>query len=280
MHISTDSGDVASATVTVNPGSGEPFATVDIGRAYLRLESVADAEALMIAAANAKRRLLAAISGTPHEWIPATEFTGYTTHCDTCGLLHGHAIHEVPAACAVPGCGHARDSHWEHGEPQGPRTGCSALGCKCQGYADVAGAADPEASAILAEPVASGTPLIITDDVADPAEAADPGYLEDAAAQDDEALPDCDRIECRHPEEAHLRHGPEPIAAGKCQDGNDTALGWMSCKCTAYQLPADDADPAYPDVPGGGVPCPPRSGFVSASAPVLLGAKVRTGGTL
>lgn len=32
-------------------------------------------------------------------------------------------------------CAHPRASHWEHAEPDGPRTGCGILGCGCGAYA-------------------------------------------------------------------------------------------------------------------------------------------------
>jgi hypothetical protein len=53
--------------------------------------------------------------------------------------IHAYADIKDPAACAVPGCGHPRDSHWEHSEPGGPRTGCGYLGCKCTACAAGAG---------------------------------------------------------------------------------------------------------------------------------------------
>lgn len=40
----------------------------------------------------------------------------------------------APEPCADVVCGHAKDSHWEHGEPDGRRQGCAILGCKRMAY--------------------------------------------------------------------------------------------------------------------------------------------------
>jgi len=36
--------------------------------------------------------------------------------------------------CGDVTCQHAKESHWEHGEPGGPRQGCAILGCECMAY--------------------------------------------------------------------------------------------------------------------------------------------------
>jgi hypothetical protein len=37
-------------------------------------------------------------------------------------------------SCAFPGCGHADESHWEVGEPEGKRKGCAILRCRCTAW--------------------------------------------------------------------------------------------------------------------------------------------------
>ena len=251
------------ASIDALPGDGEP-AAAPCGHAYGR-----PAEALAAIAHlndDQRRSLLNFITG----YCPAAVMDG---------LSHS-ALGLAPALCVTAGCGHAEGSHWASAEPDGDRSGCSILGCKCQGYADTA-------------------------------EAADPGYLEDAAAQDNDAfwaahpraaaalanvpgaglddpaepLPNCARPGCGHPEAGHRREPSKAIADGLCLHSG--------CACAAYALPETAAalpndrgdagygtPPAVPDDPAERrrvVSLGNRMGFVSASAPVLLGAKVETG---
>jgi hypothetical protein len=101
------------------------------------------------------------VTGDPSKTWRAFDFT----HAGV--RIHAYANITVPCACGHPG-----DSHWEIGEPQGTRAGCGIAGCKCKMY----GAYE------------------------DPAEAADPGYLEDAAAvmDDGETCPDCGQPMAAH----------------------------------------------------------------------------------
>jgi hypothetical protein len=49
----------------------------------------------------------------------------------------------LPEGFALCACMHARDSHWEHAEPDGHRKGCAVLGCRCRMYGEYVPAAEP-----------------------------------------------------------------------------------------------------------------------------------------
>jgi hypothetical protein len=85
-------------------------------------------------------------------------------------LLEQQAAGDVPFPCAVVGCGHASQSHWEVTEPDGQRKGCAVLGCACMFYV---GAAE-----VIAESIATGRPVIVADDEIITAP-ADPGWRDE-----------------------------------------------------------------------------------------------------
>jgi hypothetical protein len=68
-----------------------------------------------------------------HAYANIKDAAGDAPHCAHCGQMQNRDAHEAPAPCA---CGHPRDSHWEHAEPEGPRQGCAVLGCKCRMYGE------------------------------------------------------------------------------------------------------------------------------------------------
>lgn len=128
--------------VTVNPGSEKPFATIDFDQlSYLRIKTMDDCDRLICAAVTAKRRLEAAIAGTPHAFAAAA----FHHHCDTCGMLRGEKIHVSPEATALDAsiitgtpvivtddedprckCGHRQTLHDEDGSHE-----CHAAACGC-----------------------------------------------------------------------------------------------------------------------------------------------------
>jgi hypothetical protein len=95
MHITTHT-DIADGwpRARVNPGSGEPFAIIDLGRAGdLRLETLDDCDRLIRAAVDVKRRFEVALSGRKHPY-KRDAADSYDSHCDTCGLLPRDGIHQ------------------------------------------------------------------------------------------------------------------------------------------------------------------------------------------
>jgi hypothetical protein len=122
--------------VTVLGIADRTFASIDLtDLSDIRLYGAADCDRLIIAATTAKRML--EMASRPHGY----ERAAGGPHCARCGQMQNRDIHEMTGPCA---CSHARDSHWEHAEPEGPRQGCAVLGCKCRMYgeyeAPVAGA--------------------------------------------------------------------------------------------------------------------------------------------
>jgi hypothetical protein len=141
LHSNPDIPD-GPLPVSTNPGNSRPFATIDFGRdTYASLRDVADCDRLIIAATTAKRMLLAVLSGMPHEFTPGPE-----RHCVTCGLTAGGPIHDL-TACAE--CGHLT-------------CGCAADMGDDPTDSIAEGHDAEQAAAVLAGPVAAGTPVVIT----------------------------------------------------------------------------------------------------------------------
>lgn len=145
-------------TVSVNPGHISPFATIDLtGDTYISLHGLADCDQLITAAVTAKRMLELTIAGTPHAF---TEGAGaYGRNCARCGQQEREALHE-PRPCpsvlhSVPCTVTAPGHEWHHG----PDTGGSVR----QMWQD---------SDVLAASIASGQPVIIAED-----EPAPGGYV-------------------------------------------------------------------------------------------------------
>jgi hypothetical protein len=131
-------GDGEYRTYVNGTAYGRPYGeiTLDEGGA-LTLGGIAldDARRLAAAATRVEQELASA-----HARMTAPHGRRYVYEgtCQLCGKPEDDGLHADPAdpaACAAPGCGHPRDSHWEHSEPGGPRTGCGYLGCKCTAYA-------------------------------------------------------------------------------------------------------------------------------------------------
>jgi hypothetical protein len=79
----------------VNPGNGEPFALIDLSNAGdIVLESLGDCDRLILAAADARRRLEVALRGEKHPY-KRDAADNYDGNCDTCGLLPGNDIHHL-----------------------------------------------------------------------------------------------------------------------------------------------------------------------------------------
>jgi hypothetical protein len=88
--VRVEDGELA---VTVNPGSGKPFATIDFDTySYVRLKTMDDCDRLVRAAVAVRRRFEAAVKGDAH---PFAE--GFPRgHCDTCGMLKDEKLHAGP----------------------------------------------------------------------------------------------------------------------------------------------------------------------------------------
>jgi hypothetical protein len=88
MQVHGPSQEVDEIRVRLNPGSGHPFAVVEIGGVTLYLQTIADADELIKAAVEAKRLLLGE-TGEDLDTPPATDAR------DADGTPPGH---QLPAA--------------------------------------------------------------------------------------------------------------------------------------------------------------------------------------
>jgi hypothetical protein len=97
LHISPriDEGELP---VTMNPGSGDPFGNVYLGRGYngadITIESDEDADRII--RAMVKVKAMRAQLGKPHPFTSSIDTGPQGGHCDLCGMLDDSPDHAEP----------------------------------------------------------------------------------------------------------------------------------------------------------------------------------------
>lgn len=171
--------------VRMNPGDGNPFGIIDFGPLSLYVEGQEEAEKVLRAAARIVGFFKAL--GQPHAHVMGE----HTTHCAVCGMLPRWQDHAEPGPggvlfpananpphdvtltaekpCNAEEAGYTCNSQAGH---DGPEHVAYGDGEECHRWpvaGDRAQPASADAATVLANSIANGTPLLVTEDEAKPA---------------------------------------------------------------------------------------------------------------